>query len=484
MYQTTASPKELARRTAVYALMTLTVIALLLVLLSQMFGYKLNPQTLTIEQQSLVQYDSFPRGALVAIDGDDFYTTQTKGIIEPGQHQFSMKLEGYEPWQKTLDVKPGTVTRLVYARLVPQRRVSRALAEWPRLQSVTFSPDGRMALGVGVVDGATRAYWADVRGADPKLQDEPLALVPAEALSSLQLTVQEWDVSSRYALMKYHYQAADGATVLRWLRLDRDNPRQVVDISAIAGVELRQVHFAGSGGDELYVLQSNGSVRQLAVGSASLSRPLVTNVQSFVLHTGTETVAYVAREQDQTTVGVWRKGWERPRVVRRADGDEKLQIQASRYFNKDTIVVVSGDAAMIYRGSLSDTDESLEALLQSGKRLSLGRSITSLAMSPGGRMVVVRDSQHFMSYDIERSTISPLVSVTGALHWLDDFHVWHRDEAGQMVLQEFDGANRHSLMPVADGYDAKLSADEKFLYGVAAHDERLVLMRLAMTTKP
>ena len=61
--------KELARRTLVYALMTATLVVALCVLLFTMLGYRFNPTTREVEQAGLVQYNSFPRGATVAVDG-------------------------------------------------------------------------------------------------------------------------------------------------------------------------------------------------------------------------------------------------------------------------------------------------------------------------------------------------------------------------------------------------------------------------------
>ncbi|MDO4781292.1 MAG: PEGA domain-containing protein [Candidatus Saccharibacteria bacterium] len=485
MHQTTSTKKELARRTLVYALMTLTVISLLLLLLSYMFGYKLNPRTLTIEQQALVQYDSFPRGAMVGIDGSDFYATATKGIIAPGQHQFSMKLDGYETWQKTLDIKAGTVTHLVYARLVPRQLVTKQVATFPVMQSVKFAPGGRFMVGTGVVNGSPAVYWADIRSAsEAKLTKAPLRFDAHGAdQATTKLVIHEWDASGRYVLAQRHYRSQD-TDMVQWLRLDRDHPGEMVDLSALAGVDIKDMHYIGTSGDELYLLQANGSIRQLSVSGASLSRPLLADVETFVLY-GNDTISYTGRDAINTVAGVWRKGWAKPRIIRQvpnsAAAAAPLLIRASRYFNKDTLVVAQGDAAMVYRGSLQDTDEAMQELLQSGKRVALGRTITAISPNSDGRMIILRDTAGFVSYDIERSSISPQIAVAKELYWLDDFHVWHRDDAGRMVMQEFDGANRHTLMSVSGEYDATLAPDGKFIYGVIAAGGQLRLMQLAMT---
>ena len=100
-------------------------------------------------------------------------------------------------------------------------------------------------------------------------------------------------------------------------------------------------------------------------------------------------------------------------------------------------------------------------------------------------MVIVKDETGFVNYDIERETISPVIALDAAseLKWLDEFYVWRRNASGNLVIQEFDGTNAHTLTPVATGYDAALSPDGKYLYSFVGDGDKLVLSRLKMTTE-
>ena len=114
MYQKKNRTKELARRTFVYTLMTLSLIILLTFLTFRMLGYTFDPNTKELQQTGLVQYESHPGGALVYVDDMELRRTPTKSTVLPGKHTFSMKLDKYEPWQKTLNIKSDTVTILNY----------------------------------------------------------------------------------------------------------------------------------------------------------------------------------------------------------------------------------------------------------------------------------------------------------------------------------------------------------------------------------
>lgn len=486
MYHNNTSKKELARRTLVYATMTLSVIALLLILLNQMFGYRFNADTLKIEQESLVQYDSYPRGALVVIDGVNFHNTRTKGIIKPGQHQFSMKLDGYETWQKTLNIEAGTVTHLNYARLVPAKRVVSDVAELPNVQSVKFAPGGQYLVGVGMIDGKPRVVWGDLRSADNvKLVESEIGAAQFAKYDVVDvehsLTIEEWDSAGRFVLVKHNY-AENGTTTSQWLRFDRENPNAIVDVSAIADTALLDMQFIGSGGNEVYALQSNGSLRQININNASLSRPILSNVTSFELY-GNDTIAYTGSEAEAVVAGIWRKGWKTPRVVHRQAGGGP-QIKASRYFNEDTVVLAVGNTATVYRGDLSDSDQAFSNLINSGKKFSLGRQIGQISLSSNGRMVVAKDDGGFISYDIERASVSSNIPLYGsAIGWLDDFHIWHYGQNGQLIMQEFDGANANSLLSAKVGFEASLSSNGEYLYAIGSSDRGLVLRRLTMRIK-
>ena len=490
--------KELARRTLVYALMTATLVVALCVLLFTMLGYRFNPTTREVEQAGLVQYNSFPRGATVAVDSANLEITPTKNMVMPGQHQFSMKLTGYESWQKTVMIRSDTVTQLDYARLVPSERKISTMRDMTGVETTKFAPGGRYMLGIGVTaESRPMALWGDVRSADaPRFSEQLLDTTllagyddelhhehPATTHSYL---IHAWDGGGRFVIVQHRYTVEGESMQTQWIRLDRDKPKEIVDISRVVGFAMRDVKF-GSSGDNLYVLQENGDVRQVRLGDSTISRPLLTGVEKFSLH-GTDTVAFVGVLADAKVAGIWRENWKTPQIIRTLTAEERdlpLRIDVSEYYNKDTVVVNVGDMATIYRGTLPGSEEALMAFLQTGRKIALGRTATDLSVSDNGRFVVLRDYAGFISYDLERMSLSAEIALRGdtQLRWLDGFHLWHVDETGNLLMQEFDGANPYKLLPAAASHDVTLSSDGKFVYGLLEKDGVLELRRLAMTVK-
>ena len=88
-----------------------------------------------------------------------------------------------------------------------------------------------------------------------------------------------------------------------------------------------------------------------------------------------------------------------------------------------------------------------------------------------------------MSYDLERAEVSQNIQkyASGAIGWLDAYHVAQVDASGELIMQEFDGLNAAKLMPVTAGYAHLLTQDGKYVYGWLAQDGVVELRRLSMT---
>lgn len=489
MYRKKNRTTEIARRTLVYTIMVLAVLTLLFVITFNMLGYQYNLQTRTVEQRGLVQYDSRPRNATVFVDGKELGSrTQTKSMVDAGQHQFSMRLEGYDEWRKVMDIKPGTLTALSYVRLVPTERKVSVVKELPAVSSARFSPDRRWALAVVPTERLPRLSWIDLRNNDEvKVVDQTIDAVLTgheDEASKHELRIIEWDLDSRYVLARHQYTLSDGTTGVQWLRLDREG-REPVDISRLASLELKDVRFIGGGGNELYVLQTSGELRRMAVNGATLSGPLLTRVASFSVY-GTDYVAYVGTDEAaKRLAGIWKKEWQEPVIVRRlseAEKDKPLFIEFARYFHKDALAVAVGAETTVYYGDLGRSESELAQFYATGKKMSAKSPLTALDMSYSGRFVMMRSSEGFMTYDIEHQLVSqdaPLAA-SARLDWLDDHHVWHLRD-GVLMMREYDGTNETPLM-AANELAAMPSSDEKSLYSFKTLDDgRVVLQRLKMT---
>lgn len=485
MYQKKSRKKELARRTAVYALMTLSVVGLMIVLTYTILGYQYNFDTRQVEQTGLVQFDSYPRGARVGIDGQQHETTQTKNIVQSGQHQFAMTLDGYEPWQKTLSVIPGGVTWLNYARLVPTQKNISTVLSLSEQQTLKASPDKRYIAGVGLSQNKPQLTLIDFRDpAQPAVTTHQLDVSVVGGFDSEtthKFNIAEWSYASRYMLVKHVY-TVDGADKTEWLMIDRESPTEPVNVTTKVSLDFTDVQFAGE--RELYGLQASGDLRQISMDSNTVSGPVLSRVTDFQVYVY-DIIAYTAASGDQAIAGVWKKGWESPTVLKSVKTNEAtpLRIRVSSYFRQDTVVLSHGNLVTIYRGVLPSNESSRAIFMQSPKTFTLNRSVANIQASGNGRFVVAEDGSGMISYDLERDTASQELKKYNEqpIRWIDDYHLWQITANGQLEMREFDGVNSHELMAVS-GYEVLLTSNERFIYSFVKNDDgSLSLRRLAMT---
>lgn len=480
---------ELARRVFVYTLMVVAVSVLLVILTLRVLGYQFNLETRTVEQTGLVQYNSFPRGAMVQIDGNQYETTQTKNTVLPGQHQFAMSLKGYENWHKTLDIKAGTVTWLSYVRLVPTEKKIESVHEFDQLESVKTSADSRFMAGISHDENGSLAInYIDFRDSRrPKVSEQALDLNKLSGYEDVTTThsfeIVEWSKGGRYLILKHNFKTEGGTDQHEWLMADRESPSGLVNITRLINLPILEIHMAE--GKEAYMLQEGGDIRRIVIDSGLVSGPIISGVESFGIYDA-DSIAYVGKQGDQRVTGVWRRGWTQPTLISKLPRTDKspVHVAISKYFFKDTVVVASGPTLTIYRGTLPGSEEAKAAFLQTGKTFTLNRQVGNLQISSNGRFVVAEDKSGFVTYDLERDSTSQELRKyqPSKINWLDEYHVWQVDETGHLIMQEFDGINSHQLMPAEAGQDVVLTSDNKYIYGFAKkEDGKTELRRLYMT---
>ena len=489
MYRQEEHRKELIYRISIYALMILFSVTALIFLVFHMLGYTFNPDTRELQQTGLVQYNSYPSGSMVFVDGMQLRRAQTKNTVLPGKHTFSMELDGYESWRKTIDIKSNTVTNLNYARLIPSKRSTSEVQTLSNMQTAHLSPAGNFMMAFGHKDNAPVATLGDLRDTNKEKFTEHAINTSILAGYNVQsqyhsFEVVEWDRSTRFLLVKHTYQNESGTRTVQWLRFDRETPTDPVDITALTRFAITKAHFIGTTGAELYVLRDTGELHRLDLSAQAVYRPDIVDVQTFLLY-GDDRIAYVATQSGKKIAGVWKKGWQKPLVINTFDNSATPIVRVSSYFHKDTVALAAGNVLTFYRGEISDDTEAQEKFLETKKTISLNYAASGLSFNNSGRFITVRGSAAAQSYDLERSSLSEEFRLGAGqeIRWLDDFYLWDVTSSGKLAIREFDGTNLHELLPANKTLTAALSSNQRYVYSLTQNDSgHLVLNKMNMTT--
>lgn len=484
MYRKPSKKRQLIQRSIIISIMFVSVIVIVTGTILFILGYRIDSLNGRLEQNALVQFDSRPTGALVSIDGVSTGSqTGTKRSVIAGQHTFSMTRDGYRPWQRTLSVQSGTLTWLDYVRLVPTNLQKQTIRSYERVDGVSTAPDNQTII---VQQNAAVPSFdvVDIRAAEVKSQSVTL---PSEDISELstegvthRYEMDQWDESGRYLLITHRYNDST-----EWIVFDTENVQESVNVTRLLSIQLADLQFAGTSGNVLFGL-TDGVVRKLDLGNATISRGLVSNVTSFEMYE-TNTFTYIAAQSGEVakrTIGLYRDGDREPSIIREISSDAQLYVDTARYHSDDYIAYAIGSDVTVLKGKYPTRNESVDQTMDVVETFSIKAPIEQLTFSPRGDYVLARGAQSFMTYEVEYdrlhdATVETSERATYTLGWLDDAHLTTTYD-GHLSMRDFDGTNVHVIMPIIPGYDATLSQNGRYIYGVNKTDDTFRLERVTM----
>ncbi len=460
----------------IYAAMTTTVLVVVSILILIMLGYRFDRTAGTLEQGGLVQLNSIPSGASLTINAARLSaTTGTKTTLAPGQHAITMSRDNYRTWQKTVEVKSGTILWLNYTRLIPTELPVEDVASLPAVTSSMPSPNReRYAMTAQKTSPTVRIANIDADTPEITTLELPEAsYTPAKDAASETFRLHAWDPSSRYLLLEHLY---DGER--EWIVVDTDNISNTRNITTVFDIAMTKPQFSQSDDYVLYALIS-GDIRRVDIEAATISAPLVRNVAEFSFF-DSSTLLYVTNVNDSTksrSVGYRSEGASEPRAIRTYsdDGSVPLHVTAGKYYNQTYVGIAHDTTVDVLSGSLPSSDSDDPLTLTAIATLSTPEPIDFLSNKTDGRFFVAQHENNFSVYDLEllkatTTTIRGEGSLGSELRWLDGYTVWS-GLGGTLRFYEFDGANQNEIMPIANNQRPALSPNSRYLYAPTVDDK-------------
>lgn len=482
MYQRTSRRRQLIGRILVYSFMTVSVVAIVTVLMLVILGYSFNRKDGRLEQGGLLQFASIPSGAYVTLDGFQVgsRTPSKASNVDARDHTVQMDIEGYRTWQKSILVQAGGIRWLSYARLIPNDIRPESLRVFPKMAASLASSDRKWI--VFQEDAASPNFiLANIEGDTPKYSSLAIpatVMTPAATEVAQAFTIDSWSNEERYLLVKRTYDTDKN----EWLLVDRGEPSKSVNLSTTFAIAPTKVVFGNGSGRDLYV-QTDDIVRRINLDQQTLSRPLASNVEEFSIYSE-DIVVYTtkpdAARDNQKHVGYFEDGMESEQIIFSYPGDTpNVHIALGDYFFKRYVAVTHGTTLELYSGTLPRGTTKAE--LRQEMSATLPADVSRLTVSRNGRFIVAQNAAGYTTYDIElkktdTTVFKRPVAVDRKLQWLDDYMIWS-DAGGMLRFYEFDGANQQDIMPVLEGQTAILSGNNKYIYVLSPSETGVSLQR-------
>lgn len=487
MFKKPTRRQFLIRRISLSIIAVLSVIIIAATATLFMMGYRLDSGNRRLEQGALLQFDSKPNNAYVVVDNLLLGgRTATKHTVVAGRHDIKMTKDDYQDWSRTINLLAGTLTWLDYIRFVPIERTVETVTTHQNMAGAKISPDKKWALLQESVS-IPQFQLVDLRSSTVKLSvlDLPMSVYSDSETPDVvhSFSIESWDSGGRYTLLKHAY-----SDTTEWIVLDTQNLANTVNVTRVFGTGFKGLEFASTNGKVLYGLTNDGTIRRVDLSAETLSRALVTHAESFSVFDNTilSFIGTSVTDASKRVAGVYRDGDEAPHILRTAKSNEAaLKIALGRYYTSNFVAIAEENVVTVLSGSYPSSSAQDNSSLAVFANFELPGAVSSLSLSPEGDYILAQSGANFVSYEVEHKRIAtgsfavPEAQPASTLRWLDDAYLWN-DDGGSLNMRDFDNSNRYSIMTVEPGFDASLSQNGRFFYGIGRDENGYHLQRVKM----
>lgn len=456
--------------------MVFAVIAIVVVMTLVAMGYKFGKEG-EIEQSGLMQLHTMPTGATVEIDGKVLFArSNLSESLSPGDHYIKITKDGYDSWEKTVTMEPGSLMRLYSPRLfLLERKPEKVIA----LGDLMFysASENRNYLLYAKPD-STKWTLMNVKNDEVETTEVDVTKVFTfikENKFTGKIEQIKWDSDEDKVLVKASF---EGNT--EWALIDLKDVTESVNVTKEFGMNFNRIELASGSAEQILTLE-NGNLRKIDIGNKSISRILVEKVAGFTNH-GAD-IVYVTDKNDdgKRNIGIYKDGAKESVVVKVLDTDEKVLVGSSAYYDDEYLIYAVGDKIDIYSGEypaytsemkknnnnkvLLDSDDStLKLVLE----YNFGFVPDNLTVSRGGEYVLTKQGKNIVSIDLDTNKIVNYESKSDKVKWIDDSMLYDVLD-NKVVVWDFDGANEREI--VKDGVSDRavmISGNNKYLYYVSS----------------
>lgn len=455
-------------------LMVIAVIALVVTTTLIAIGYNVNPgKDWSVERTGLVQIQTLPTGARVSLDGNMIFGwTNLSRSMSEGEHEIVISRDGYDSWSKNILVTAGLYYRLNYPRLFLTERKTETIADFSKMELVSFAKDGNLMLAVPEKSTDWSLYKInEEKPSATKINVDGLFTGAKNGVFVGEIEVDGWSGNSNKVLMR-----ANG----EWVLLDVKKPDESVNLSQKFGAEFFEVKIANDAATELFVLE-NGNLRMINVNDGKISEVLLSGVK--YIDNLKSDVVYVTNEDAEGHIktGIYRNGEKGGTVVSEflaseSDPDVGVRMMIGEYFGEYYVMEVIGEEIGVYKGEKLPSfgeESTIEPIMVE----KLGFVPEKLETTGGGGLFNVSAGAKRATFDIETMKLNKWDAGT-EMKWLDE-HMVYGVKDSKLVVADFDGENYRVLAEgVKAGTEVKISGNNRWMYFL---DETGELIRMQIS---
>lgn len=472
MYRRRSKRRQRILFVLTYTLVPLLIVGLVVVLVMMIQGYRFSPRSSSVFQAGLVQFGTTPNGATVTVDGATLGAkTRTRINVSSGTRTIGMERASYVPWQKTVNVVPGSVLWLTYARLIPEDVRAEKLYTYEEIAATIVNRNESL---FGVQPTRSEPTFVTIPATNDTPQRSTASLPESLYTTRKNQTFSpvEWGESGRYVLYRQ-----DAGDVREWFVLDRENPDESINLTEAMNLRITSAFFDKS--DDRYVyFRVGGTLYRYDQESQQATRALIKNVWKLTQSNDGDVVAVTRSEGGATALSYVTHAANSARAIELAGMDTVRSATTVKYDRRDYVSVLDRTTLAIVQTDLGSSDSTEPLKLKAARTLTIPKTIVTAQSPPNGRFIVLSGGDSVYTFDLELTKLAQvtLKDSKAPLRWLDGYHLLDRSE-GQLMSVEFDGANRTPITAVASDYDSVLTGNGRYLYTLQQDEDGYHVVR-------
>ena len=434
-------------------IMVLAVVITVTILAFIVSGYWLNSD-FKVERNGLLQISSVPTGADIYIDGDSSWLqrTNTSKVLSSGEHTVKLTKDGYDSWQKTINISEGLLYRIHYPRLFLQNRTPESLLDVTGTTLATTSPDHNSLI---LINNTTE--WSFINLDSDEIKPEPInisqifssvSLAPEATTGLFTGTVQDikWDYDGTHALFKI-----SNTDVTEWVLLDVKDPAKSINLTREFGANFNEIQILDNSSNNLLAIR-NGNLHKIDVSGKSISAVLAENVTNFD-HYNNEVVfsATTTSETPVNYIGFLKLGDDK--ITTLEETDSPALVTLSRFYDDKYITVLSDHLVSLYKKEDFTKIKDFELTFQP----------TSIKVGHNGEFITMPLDNQIATLDMEAMSVTEWQPSGTRFGWIDNDMVYTVAD-NSLTVYDFDGYNQRTIASnVSEHFPAAIT-NNKWLY--------------------
>lgn len=457
-----------------HTLMGVIVVVGTFILVYQAYGFDVDRKTGEVIQNGLVFVDSAPDDAEIKINGEvNRSRTNTRLTLPEGSYLLEVNKAGYRPWSKRFELKGGSIERFTYPTLFSQNLLPSELRSFDsQVSFMTQSPDRRWII-LGQGNSPANFIQYDLKSRQNRNPIAESLVLPSGLLTASagprKLEAVEWSTDNERLLAKHSFQGG-----YEFVVINRDLPAESFNVNKLFSVNPSLVKMRDKKVDRLYIY--DGAKRTLSSGNTSTRQleSVQNNVISFQPHGGNIVAMALVNQDNLKRADLVIRENNKNYPVSQINLQPNIKVEIAQYDSRWYFAYTDPAAkkAYIYMNPVDFIKNNSGLKPAPVMVMTSKNKIDDLSFSKNTQFIAARAGQQFSVYDNEYERlygydIAEPFDKESKVEWMDGHRLTALSK-GKVIVFEFDGLNKQTLLPATGGLPVFFDQDYIELYSLAS----------------